>query len=199
MTQPRIMLADDHRLMLEGLQRLLHGHGEVVGTFEDGQSLLQAAQLLKPDLVLLDISMPVMNGLDTARQLKVHLPGCKIIFLTMHADPMYAAEAFIAGGCGYVLKRSAATELIQAIEVVLGGKPYASPGVVKDLLLPLLEGTVRLDAADGISAREREVLRMMAEGRPATEIAEGLNISVREAVEDISRIIEVLNLQRASR
>jgi DNA-binding NarL/FixJ family response regulator len=193
------MLADDHRLMLVGLQRLLTGHAEVVGTFEDGQSLLQAAQLLKPDLVLLDISMPVMNGLDTARQLKAHLPGCKIIFLTMHADPMYAAEAFIAGGSGYVLKRSAATELIEAIEVVLDGKPYASPGVVKDLLLPFLDGTVRPDVADGISAQEREVLHMMAEGRPATEIAEGLNISVREAVEDISRIIEVLNLQRASR
>jgi len=193
------MLADDHRLMLEGLQRLLHGHGEVVGTFEDGQSLLQAAPLLKPDLILLDISMPGLNGLDTARRLKAHLPECKIIFLTMHSDPMYAAEAFIAGGSGYVLKSSAATELIQAIQVVLGGKPYASPSVVKDLLLPFLDGTIRPDAADGISVQEREVLRMMAEGRPATEIAEELNITVGEAVEDISRVIELLNLQRAIR
>lgn len=198
MKRPRILLADDHRLMLEGLQRLLHDHYEVVGAVEDGRAAVEAAQQLKPDLILLDISMPVMNGFEAARQLKSRVPECKIIFLTMHADPMYASEAFRAGGAGYILKRSAATELVQAVQVVLEGRPYATPAVVKDLLRPLVDGAVKLGDADGLSPEEQKVLRLMAEGRSATEIAGTLNIPVGVAAGDISKIIELLNLQRCS-
>lgn len=198
MKRSRVLLADDHRLMLEGLQRLLHDHYEVVGAVEDGRAAVEAALQLRPDLILLDISMPVLNGFEVARQLKSRVPECRIIFLTMHADPMYATEAFRAGGAGYILKRSAATELIHAVEVILEGKPYATPVVVKDLLRPLVDGTVKLGDADGLSPQEQIILRMMAEGRSATEIAAALNISVGAAAGGISKIIELLDLQRAS-
>jgi DNA-binding NarL/FixJ family response regulator len=198
MTRPRILLADDHRLMLEGLQRLLHDHCEVVGAVEDGRAAVEAAQQLRPDLILLDISMPVMNGFEVARQLKSCVPECKIIFLTMHADPMYATEAFRAGGAGYILKRSAATELIQAVQMVFEGRPYATPVVVKDLLRPLVDGAIKLGDADALSPQAQEVLRLMAEGRSGTEIAGALNIPVGAAARDISKIIELLDLQRGS-
>jgi DNA-binding NarL/FixJ family response regulator len=195
MMRPRILLADDHRLMLEGLQRLLQGHTQVVGAVEDGRSVVQSAIQLRPDLVLLDISMPGMNGLEAARALKSAVPDCKIIFLTMHADPLYAAEAFEAGGSGYVLKRSAATELVQAIRVVMQGKPYATPAVIKDLLRPFADRSIRPEAADQVSPMQLETLHLMALGRSAMEIAEELQISVEAAVGQISNIIQMLDLQ----
>ena len=186
---PRILLADDHRLMLEGLQRLLAGSVEVVGTVEDGNAAVEAAQALKPDIALFDISMPVLNGLEAARRLRTLVPDLKIIFLTMHTDPMYVIEAFHSGGAGYVLKRSAATELIEAIQIVLEGKPYISPLVIKDMVRVLGKGP-------GLSSEQQEVLRLMSHGSSATEIAEALNISNKAAVAHISQIIEALDLQK---
>ena len=119
MKRPRVIMADDHSLILAGLRRLVEADCDVVATVEDGRSLLEAAQRTNPDLVLLDISMPLLNGLDAARQLSKLVPDCRIIFLTMHANPAYATEAFQAGASAYLLKRSAASELPQAIRAAL--------------------------------------------------------------------------------
>ena len=194
MTVPRLLLVDDQQMMLEGLIETLRDQIDVVGTVKDGQAAVQAAQQLAPDLTLLDISMPGMNGLEVVRKLRLLVPECKILFLSMHSNPMYAAEAFRAGGAGSVCKGTSAPELIAAIKVVLEGKPYISPLIIKDRLRPFFDGTVEPEAADELSSEEKAVLRMMAEGRSATEIAEGLGIPVHAAVWNIAIIIELLGL-----
>jgi DNA-binding NarL/FixJ family response regulator len=135
--RPRILLADDHTLVIQGLEELLTGDFDVVGKVENGYAALDAVRILKPDVVLLDISMPQLNGIDAARQLQRTARGTKIIFLTMHADPAYVTEAFRAGASGYLLKRSAASELVTAIREVLAGRFYVTPLVARDVLEPL--------------------------------------------------------------
>lgn len=189
MSRPCVLLADDHRLMLEGLQKILRGHAEVVGAVEDGRALLEEADKVDFDVVLLDISMPVMNGLEAGRKLMARAPESKIIFLTMHADPVYVSEAFRAGGRGYVLKRSAGTELIQAIHAVMKGLRYITPAVMKE-------------AARGLADRERdtlpperlEVLDLVAQGCSITEIADRLKTPLKNAVEQICAIVDLLEL-----
>ncbi|MEK6586644.1 MAG: response regulator transcription factor, partial [Nitrospirota bacterium] len=134
MNRPRILMADDHAIVLAGLRKLVEAEGEVVGMVEDGRALVEAAQQLRPDIVLLDISMPLLNGLDAARQISKLVPESKLIFLTMHATPTYATEAFKAGASGYLIKRSAAVELKQAIQAVMRGQHYMTPLITKDVL-----------------------------------------------------------------
>ena len=122
MTRPRILMADDHSIVLAGLKKLVDEQYDVVGMVEDGRALLEAAERLRPDLILLDIAMPQLNGLDVARRLRKLVPHSKLIFLTMQSSPIYAAEAFQAGASGYLLKRSAVTELSAAIQSVLKGE-----------------------------------------------------------------------------
>ena len=153
---------------------------ELVGSVEDGQALLEAAKTLKPDLILLDISMPVLNGIDAARRIRRILPSAKLIFLTMHADPDYVAEAFRAGAMGYLLKRSAASELITAIREVLKGNHYVSPLVTRNALASLISPSIPGDKfSHRLTPRQREVLQLVAEGRSRKEIAAVLNISVK--------------------
>ena len=121
MKKPCVLMADDHSILLAGVHKLIEDRCDVVGAVEDGRALLEAAEQLKPDLILLDISMPLLNGLDAARQLKKLQPDAKLLFLTMHASPQYATEAFKVGGNGYLWKQSAVSELPQAIEAVLQG------------------------------------------------------------------------------
>jgi DNA-binding NarL/FixJ family response regulator len=125
--KPRLLLADDHTLLLEGIRLMLEPEFDLVGSVEDGQALLTAAKRLKPDIILLDISMPRLNGIDAARRLRKILPSARLIFVTMHADADYVAEAFRAGAMGYILKRSAASELLTAIRAVLKGNHYVEP------------------------------------------------------------------------
>ena len=139
MKKPRVIMADDHSLILAGLRKLVEMECEVVATVEDGRALVETAQKLRPDLILLDISMPLLNGLDAARQLTKLVPESKLIFLTMHASPTYATEAFEAGASGYLLKRSAASELSQAITTVLQGHHYLTPLITKDVLDSILK------------------------------------------------------------
>ncbi len=139
MKQPRILMADDQAIVLAGLRKLVEAEGEVVGMGEDGRSLVDATQQLRPDIVLLDISMPLLNGLDAARQISKLAPESKLIFLNMHATPTYATEAFKAGASGYLIKRSAAVELKQAIQAVMQGQHYMTLLITKDVLAATLQ------------------------------------------------------------
>jgi DNA-binding NarL/FixJ family response regulator len=182
MKRPRVIMADDHSLILAGLRKLVEADCDVVATVEDGRELLEAAQRINPDLILLDISMPLLNGLDAARQLSKIVPDCKLIFLTMHASPAYATEAFQAGASGYLLKRSAASELQQAIRSALNGQYYLTPLITKDVLEMVLKRTVgkRGDpASTTLTSRQREVLQLIAEGRGTKEIASILHVTVK--------------------
>lgn len=178
MTPPRVLLADDHTLVLEGFRRIVEQRCEVVGVVEDGRALLEAVIRLRPDLILLDISMPLLNGLDAARQVKKLCPDVKLIFVTMHADPAYVSEAFKAGASAYLLKRSAARELDQAIDFVMKGQFFVTALLTKELVASMAEGYATLFARrQDLTPRQREVLQLVAEGRTIKEIAMLLNIS----------------------
>lgn len=195
MSLPRVLLADDHTLVLEGFRRLLEEHCDLVGTVEDGRTLIEAAERLQPDLVLLDISMPRLNGIDAARILKKQYPAIKFIFVTMHADPSYVNEAFKAGASGYLLKRSAAQELTHAIQAVTKGDYYVTPLITKDVISAFIAtGRPTIPAADDLTARQREILQLVAEGFSAKEIATQLTLSHRTIEFHKAKIMEVLDL-----
>ncbi|HZN44501.1 MAG TPA: response regulator transcription factor [Nitrospiraceae bacterium] len=196
MKKPRILLADDHSLVLEGFRRILEDQCDVVGTAEDGRALLEAASRLKPNVVLLDISMPLLNGIDATRHLKKVSPDVKVIFVTMHADPAYLNEAFKAGASGYLLKRSAGTELIQAIQSVLGGNYYVTPLLTKGLVNSVIsEAPVPPTRQSILTPRQREVLQLVAEGKAVKEIAQLLNISPKTVEFHKAQIMEQLDLR----
>jgi DNA-binding NarL/FixJ family response regulator len=197
--KPRLLLADDHTLLLEGIRLLLAPEFDLVGSVEDGQQLLAAAKTLKPDVILLDISMPRLNGIDAARRLRKLLPSAKLIFVTMHADADYVAEAFRAGAMGYILKRSAASELLTAIRAVLKGNHYVSPLVTRNALDFLISSSKPQGKfSDRLTPRQREVLQLVAEGRSRKEIACILSISVKTVEFHKSKLMRELNLQTAA-
>jgi len=178
MKRPRVLLADDHTLVVDGLRRILEPECEVVGAVEDGRSLLVAAEQLKPDIILLDISMPLLNGVDAARKLRDTAPSAKVIFVTMHADATYVTRAFGAGASGYVLKRCASMELLKAVHEVLKGHTYVTPLIRKDILGELPGWPFGSGEASGeLTDRQREVVQLVAEGHHIKEIAVILKIS----------------------
>lgn len=180
MKRARILLADDHSFTLEGVRTVLEPHHEIVGTVADGRALLEAALRLKPELIVLDITMPLLNGIDAAVQIKKSLPETKLLFVTMHVNPAYLEAALDAGGTGYVLKSAAGRELLEAVDSVLEGRIYITPSLSGEYLERFRDPT-RAAATLRLSTREREVLQLIAEGRAAKEIAFRLNISVRTA------------------
>ncbi|NGZ60593.1 MAG: DNA-binding response regulator [Nitrospira sp. LK265] len=197
MNRPRILMADDHAIVLAGLRNLVEAEGEVVGMVEDGRALVEAAQQLRPDIVLLDISMPLLNGLDAARQISKLVPESKLIFLTMHASPTYATEAFKAGASGYLIKRSAAAELKQAIQAVMQRQHYMTPLITKEVLAATIQSTENPPSkpmVNSLTQRQREVLQLVAEGKPTKDIASLLNISVKTVEFHKFRIMSELNL-----
>jgi DNA-binding NarL/FixJ family response regulator len=194
MKVPRILLADDHPMVLEGVAKLVEEFGEVVGKVEDGRALLEAASHLTPDVVVMDISMPGLNGLEAARHLQKLLPQCKIIFLTMHADPSYIAAAFEAGASGYLLKRSAGSELKQAVKSVLAGRQYVTP-LAQSRDEPLRDSLGRgAPSFKQLTPRQREVLQLIAEGHSTKEIAILLNISTKTVEFHKAKVMETLGM-----
>jgi DNA-binding NarL/FixJ family response regulator len=201
----RILLADDHVLVAEGIQKLLEPEFELVGIVADGRSLVAAAAKLQPDLVVVDISLPLLNGLDASQQLKKNNPNLKIIVLTMHSEPNFVTQAFRVGVSGYVLKQSVGSELVQAIREVIKGRTFVSPMVAQSLvdqavnpLSPTAPGDPKVGFAQTLSSRQREVLQLVAEGKATKEIASILNVSVKTVEFHKTRIMKELRLRTAA-
>jgi DNA-binding NarL/FixJ family response regulator len=195
MTKPKILLADDHTMFVEALQKVLEPEFELVGSVGDGRALLDAAPRLAPDVILLDLSMPLLNGIDAAQQLRRLVHNTKVVFLSMHGDPSYVTEAFRAGASGYVLKRASAAELIQAIRTALRGQLYVSPLLAKGILDPLLyQRTSPARVHTTLTQRQREVLQLVAEGQSLKGISSILCISVKTVEFHKARIAKQLGL-----
>ena len=196
MKRPRVLLADDHRVVAEGLRGLLGPHYDVVGIASDGRELLSAAKSLDPDVIVLDISMPSLNGIEVTRQLRSAKSRAKVIILTMHREAAYAALSLEAGASGFVLKHSAASELVTAIQEALKGGTYITPQVAGNLLDSYRRGLpAGVDALGELTPRQREVLQLVADGRSAKEMAALLGISRRTAEFHKARLMEALGLQ----
>ena len=195
MKKPRVILADDHTFVLEGFKKLLEVHCDLVASVEDGRALIEATVNLQPDLVILDISMPKLNGVEAAKKLKKQVPGVKLIFVTMHADMAYVDAAFRAGASGYLLKQSAATELMQAVRSVMNDKFYLTPLITKGVVTSFLKPTpTRLATIDDLTTRQHEILQLVAEGLSAKEIADQLKISHRTVEFHKTKIMEQLHV-----
>ena len=177
MRAPRVLLADDHALLLGAFEKLLAGECEIVGQASDGRALVAAADVLKPDVIVLDIAMPLLNGLEAGRQIKRKLPEVRLVFLTMNEDPELAAEAFRSGASAYLLKRSAASELTTAIREVMNGRSYVTPLVTGGMVDSLLKVKDTGDA--DLTSRQREVLQLLAEGHSMKEVANLLDLTPR--------------------
>jgi DNA-binding NarL/FixJ family response regulator len=195
MTRPRILIADDHQLMADALRHLLQAEFDVVGTVADGRALLKAAAELKPDLVVVDIGMPLLNGLDAAEQLKATQPDIKVIVLTQQREPRYAVEAFRRKASGYLLKDSAASELTAAIREVLQGRSYVSPLIAEGMLTSALNPVPGDPGLRELSPREREVLQLLAEGKSMKEVAAVLDISPRTVEFHKYKMMEILGVK----
>jgi len=197
--RPRVVLADDHPMVLASIQKVLEAEFEIVGTAEDGRSLINIAQQLLPDVIVLDISMSSLNGIQAAQQLKKLVPTCKLIFLTMHGDTSYVQQAFAAGASGFLLKRSAASELSKAIHVTLQGDTYLTPLVSYEDDGEIKKNSKRFVAKTGqLTSRQQEVLQLIAEGNSTKEIASILHISVKTVEFHKSKIMERLRLHRVA-
>jgi len=195
MRRARVLLADDHRLLLQAFEKLLQPHCEVVGTVSDGRALIAAARELKPDVIVLDISMPRLNGMVAAERLKKTMPEVKLIFLTVNEDPGFASEAMRIGASGYLLKSSAASELFHAIEVALEGRTYVTPMIMQGMVTSLANGRQPNEDSAKLTTRQREVLQLLAEGHTMKEVGSILGLSPRTIAFHKYRIMEELGLK----
>jgi DNA-binding NarL/FixJ family response regulator len=199
MKRTRVLLADDHKIILDGLRSLLEPDFDIAGMVEDGRALVSTAQKLSPDVIVVDISMPLLNGIEAISQIKKIDPHVKVVFLTMHPDVTYAIRAFEAGASGYVLKHSASSELITAIHEAIRGRTYVTPMIAGELVQSYMEGTRRPpDKTPSLTQRQREILQLLAEGRSAKEIASIMNISPRTVEFHKYTMMSKLNLKSSS-
>ena len=193
----RVLLADDHQIVRQGVRGLLEAAGhEVIGEASDGREALKLARMLNPDIAVLDLSMPLLNGLDAAREMRRQAPDIRTILLTMYTDKGYVLQALRAGTRGYVLKTQAAEDLITAIREILRGETYLSPGVAASVVDAVLENTS--EAADPLTPRERQILQLVAEGNTTKEIARLLNISFKTAESHRNHIMEKLDIHEVA-
>ena len=189
----RILIADDHTLVAELCKKLLEMEFDVVGTVSDGRALVRAAGELKPDVIVVDVAMPILNGLDAGQQVKEMLPAVKLIFLTMNPDIEIAAEAFRRGAHGYLLKTCAAAELVLGVRDVLRGKSYLSPALSKDTVNFLRNQDKKMvNEEERLTQRQREVLQLLAEGKVMKEVSSILHMSTRTVAYHKYRMMEVL-------
>jgi DNA-binding NarL/FixJ family response regulator len=193
--RPRVLLADDHQMLLDALKGVLEPRCEVVGMVGDGRSLLEAAAKLQPDIIVVDIAMPQLNGLDAARQIKHSMPRVKLIFMTMNEDPYLVGEAFRVGASAYLVKQAAALELTNAIELVLKGRTYVTPSIADGLDKIALRSPNVRDHAPEPTPRQREVIQLLAEGRSMKEVASALSITPRTVAAHKYAVMELLQLK----
>ena len=192
--RPRVIVADDHTLVAEACKKLLDAEYDVVATVGDGRTLVRAAAALKPQVIIVDISMPLLNGLDAGQQIKKLVPSVKLVYLTMNQDADLAAEAFRYGASGYLLKTCAASELTTAVREVLKGKSYLSPVIAKDTVDFLLRQNEEIvDEGAELTERQREVLQLLAEGKSMKEVGNVLNLTTRTVAFHKYRIMQVLH------
>ncbi len=194
MVRPRVLLADDHELLLGAFEKLLMPDCEIVGQVTDGRALVEAAARLKPDVIVLDISMPQLNGLDAGRRIKQGHRDVKLVFLTMNEDSDLAAEAFRAGASAYVLKRSAASELATAIREVMQGRSYVTPLMTEGLVGSLLH-VEEASSSHELTSRQREVLQLLAEGNSMKEVAAVLKLTPRTVAFHKYQMMEQLHIK----
>ena len=191
----RVLVADDQPMVLEGLHSVLEPEFEIVGEAQDGQALLAAAERTRPDVIVTDIAMPLLNGIEAARQIKKTDPNVKIVFLTMHADMVYATEALKCGGSAFVLKSSGGDELLTAIHEVLNGRKFVTPAMAARVLQALASrGSKRKKGLERLTKRQTEVLRLTAEGKTLNQVAETLHISRSTAKSHKHRLMEELQV-----
>ena len=194
MALARVMLADDHTMLVEAFRKLLESQCEVVGTASDGRVLLETAQRLKPDVIIVDIAMPLMNGLEAGLRLKELMPSTKLIFLTMNEDSDLAVEAMRCGASGYLLKSSAASELMQAIQMALKGKSYVTPQIARGMQKAFINDPRPKNRIKTLTPRQREVVQLLAEGKSMKEVASVLNVTPRTVAFHKYRVMEELSL-----
>jgi DNA-binding NarL/FixJ family response regulator len=195
MGKPRVIIADDHTLLVEAFEKLLAPECEVVAKVADGRALVAAVKNLRPDVVVLDLTMPLLNGLDAARQIKQFDRSIRLVFVTMNEDPDLAAEAFRAGGAAYLLKRSAGSELLTAIREAMKRRSYVTPLVTEGMLGSLMESGGGEAPSRHLTTRQREVLQLLAEGKSMKEVASILNVTPRTVAFHKYRMMEQLKIK----
>ncbi len=195
MKRSRVLLADDHQMLLDALKELLEPTYDVIGLVTDGRALLKAAQKLRPDIIVLDIAMPQLNGLDAGRQLKQSMPSVKLIYMTMNEDPYLVGEAFRAGASAYLLKQAAGLELNRAMEMVLKGGSFVTPSIAKGLDDISMREPKNRELAPEPTARQREVIQLLAEGRTMKEVAKLLYITPRTVAAHKYTAMELLQVK----
>lgn len=198
MKRKRILLADDHVLMMDAVKNLLEPEYEVAGTFSDGGDLVEAAESLLPDVIVLDVNMPTINGLVAAGRIKAMLPQVKLVFLTMNLDKDTAARAFRSGASAYVLKTSAASELVKAIREVLRGGYFATESLCEGMIGSFVQNFKRMKSTPDLTLRQKEVLQLLVEGRSMAEVARVLNITPRTVAFHKYSMMENLNISSSA-
>ena len=197
MNRPRVLLADDHALLLGAFAKLLAEDCDIVGQVSDGRALVAAAEELRPDIIVLDITMPLLNGIEAARQIKQKVPRVKLVFVTMNEDTGLAADAFRAGASAYLLKQSATSELLTAIRQVIAGYSYVTPLITEGLVGSLMHSTESAGNHE-LTPRQREVLQLLAEGRSMKEVAALLNLTPRTVAFHKYRIMQQLKVKSSA-